>query len=42
MYIDVWRTFSDIEPLGILSLSPPYWNSKWPPFETYIFDYLWA
>ena len=42
MYIDAMRTFSDIEPLEILPSCPPYWNSKWPPFETYIFDYLWA
>jgi len=33
MYINILRTFSDIGPLGILSLCPPYWISKWPPFE---------
>jgi len=42
MYINILRTFSDIGPLGILSLCPPYWISKWPPFEIYICDYLWV
>jgi len=40
MYTNILRTFSDIGPLGILSLCPPYWVSKWPPFEIYICDYL--
>ena len=21
---------------------PPYWITKWPPFEIYISDYLWV
>jgi len=42
MYINMLRTFSDIGPLGIHSLCPPYWISKWPPFEIYICDYLWV
>ena len=42
MYINILRTFSDIGPLGILSLCLPYWISKWPPFEIYICDYLWV
>jgi len=42
MYINMSRTFSDIGPLGILSSCPPYWISKWPPFEIYICDYLWV
>ena len=28
MYINILGTFSDIGPLGILSLCPPYWVSK--------------
>ena len=28
VYINILRTFSDIGPLGILSLCPPYWVSK--------------
>ena len=35
MYINILRTFSDIGPLGILSLCPQYWISKWRLYITW-------
>ena len=42
VFINILQTFLDIGPLKILALCPPYWISKWPPFEIYICNYLWS
>ena len=37
MYTNILRTFSDIGPLGILSVCPPYWILKWRLYITWPF-----
>jgi len=42
LYINMLWTFSDIGPIELFSLRPPYWISKWRPPEIYVCYCLWT